>query len=63
MEAIRYFLAYIDLCSGAKPVSATFYSLFVIGATSLVDAFNDYRMGLVSIKTTLLFGLTSVRTF
>lgn len=45
-----------------NPVMATSYSLFVVGATSLVGAFNNYRKGLVSIKTALLFGLTSVTT-
>lgn len=41
---------------------ATSYSLFVVGSTSLVGAFNNYRKGLVSIKTALLFGLTSITT-
>ena len=43
-----------------NPVLATSYSLFVVGATSLVGAFNNYRKGLVNIKTALLFGLSSV---
>ena len=46
-----------------NPVLATSYSLFVVGSTSLLGIFNDYQKGLVSIKTALLFGLTSVRTF
>jgi len=45
-----------------NPVLATSYSLFIVGATSLVGAFNNYRKGLVSIKTALLFGLSSVTT-
>lgn len=45
-----------------NPVMATSYSLFVVGSTSLVGAFNNYRKGLVSIKTALLFGLTSITT-
>jgi uncharacterized protein len=45
-----------------NPVLATSYSLFIVGSTSLVGAFNNYRKGLVSIKTALLFGLTSVTT-
>ena len=45
-----------------NPVLATSYSLFVVGSTSLVGAFNNYRKGLVKIKTALLFGLTSVST-
>ncbi|MEP7254331.1 MAG: sulfite exporter TauE/SafE family protein [Ferruginibacter sp.] len=44
------------------PVMATSYSLFVVGSTSLVGAFNNYRKGLVSIKTALLFGLSSITT-
>ena len=45
-----------------NPVMATSYSLFVVGITSLAGAFNNYRRGLVSIKTALLFGLTSITT-
>ena len=45
-----------------NPVLATSYSLFVVGFTSLVGAINNYRKGLVSIKTALLFGITSVST-
>jgi len=45
-----------------NPVLATSYSLFIVGSTSLVGAFNNYRKGLVSIKTALLFGLSSVTT-
>lgn len=44
------------------PVQATSYSLFVVGTTSLVGAFNNYRRQQVSIRTALLFGLTSVTT-
>lgn len=45
-----------------NPVNATSYSLFVVGSVSLVGAFNNYRKGLVNIKTALLFGLTSITT-
>ncbi len=45
-----------------NPVLATSYSLFVVGSTALVGAINNYRKGLVNIKTALLFGLTSVTT-
>ena len=45
-----------------NPVLATSYSLFVVGSTALIGAANNYRKGLVSIKTALLFGLTSVTT-
>jgi uncharacterized membrane protein YfcA len=45
-----------------NPVLATSYSLFIVGSTSLIGAFNNYRKGLVSIKTALLFGVSSVTT-
>ncbi len=45
-----------------SPSLATSYSLFVVGSTSLVGAFNNYKKGFVSIKTALLFGLSSIAT-
>lgn len=47
---------------GTNPLLATSYSLFIVGSTSMVGAYNKYRKGLVSIKTALLFGLTSIST-
>ncbi|WP_345947750.1 sulfite exporter TauE/SafE family protein [Mucilaginibacter sp. PAMB04274] len=47
---------------GVSPILATSYSLFIVGSTSLVGAFNNYRKGLVSIKTALLFGISSIST-
>lgn len=47
---------------GTSPLLATSYSLFIVGSTSLVGAINNYRKGLVSIKTALLFGLSSITT-
>ncbi|HVM88799.1 MAG TPA: sulfite exporter TauE/SafE family protein [Puia sp.] len=47
---------------GINPVLATSYSLFIVGSTSLVGALNNYRRGLVNIKTALLFGLSSITT-
>ena len=47
---------------GISPVLSTSYSLFVVGSTSLVGAFNNYRKGFVQIKTSLLFGITSITT-
>ena len=43
-----------------NPVMATSYSLFVVGATSLVGGYKSYRLGLVNFKTVLLFGLPSL---
>jgi uncharacterized membrane protein YfcA len=45
-----------------NPVLATSYSLFIVGSASLVGAANNYRRGFVSIKTALLFGLSSIST-
>ncbi|MCZ0211672.1 hypothetical protein OZK63_40645, partial [Streptomyces sp. UMAF16] len=45
-----------------SPLLATSYSLFVVGSTSLVGAYNSYRRGLVRIKTGLLFGISSIAT-
>lgn len=45
---------------GISPVVATSYSLFVVGSTSLVGAYNNYKKGLVRIQTALLFGLSSI---
>src|SRR5690349_22171944 len=47
---------------GVNPVLSTSYSLFVVGSTSLVGAFNNYLKGFVRIKTALLFGLSSITT-
>ncbi len=47
---------------GINPILSTSYSLFVVGSTSLVGAFNNYRKGLVRIKTALLFGISSITT-
>src|SRR5665647_2490711 len=47
---------------GLNPILATSYSLFIVGSTSMVGAINNYRKGFVSIKTALLFGLSSITT-
>lgn len=47
---------------GLDPVIATSYSLFIVGSTALVGALNNYRKGLVNLKTAFLFGLTSIVT-
>lgn len=41
---------------------ATSYSLFIVGISSMVGAYKNYRNGQVSIKTALLFGVSSVST-
>lgn len=47
---------------GISPVVSTSYSLFIVGSTSLVGAYGNYRRGLVNIKTALFFGLSSMVT-
>ncbi len=47
---------------GVNPVLATSYSLFIVGATSLVGAANNYRKGFVNVRTALLFGMSSITT-
>lgn len=42
------------------PVIATAYSLFIVGATSLVGAVPKYRQGLVNLKTALIFGAPAI---
>lgn len=45
---------------GISPVMATAYSLFIVGASSLVGAVRYAREQLVDFKTALLFGLPSI---
>lgn len=47
---------------GISPLLATSYSLFIVGSTSMVGAYNNYRKGFVQIKTALLFGISSITT-
>lgn len=47
---------------GISPLVSTSYSLFIVGSTSLVGAYSNYRKGAVKIKTALLFGSTSITT-
>jgi len=44
------------------PVTATAYSLFIVGLTSLVGVFPKYRQRLVSFRTAVVFGIPSVVT-
>lgn len=47
---------------GISPITATSYSLFVVGTTSLVGAAQQYRQGSVNTRMALLFAATSVAT-
>ncbi|MEP7318246.1 MAG: sulfite exporter TauE/SafE family protein, partial [Panacibacter sp.] len=44
---------------GVEPLVATGYSLFIVGATSLVGAIKNYRRGLVNVKTAMYFSIAS----
>ncbi|MCF7568497.1 sulfite exporter TauE/SafE family protein [Sabulilitoribacter arenilitoris] len=44
---------------GYNPIVATAYSLFVVGATSMVGTFQKYQKGLVDFKTGLAFSFPS----
>lgn len=41
---------------------ATSYSLFIVGLTSLIGAYLNYRKQQVDVRTALLFGLSSITT-
>ena len=45
---------------GVNPVLATAYSLFIVGATSLVGSLPKYKNGEVNIKTAIIFGIPSI---
>lgn len=45
---------------GVSPVLATAYSLFIVGATSLVGSYPKYRAGEINLKTALIFGIPSI---
>jgi uncharacterized protein len=45
---------------GVNPVLATAYSLFIVGATSLVGTYPKYKSGEVNLKTALIFGIPSI---
>lgn len=45
---------------GVNPVIATAYSLFIVGATSLVGVFPKYKHGEVNLKTAVIFGIPSI---
>lgn len=42
---------------GLNPIVATAYSLFVVGTTSVIGAFQNYKKGLVDIKTAVVFAI------
>lgn len=42
------------------PVTATAYSLFIVGTTSIVGSITYFKKGLVNIKTAVVFGIPSI---
>lgn len=47
---------------GIGAAQATSYSLFIVGSTSLVGAYTNYRKGQVDLRKALMFGLSSIIT-
>jgi uncharacterized protein len=47
---------------GLNPLLSTSYSLFIVGSTSVVGAFDNFRKGNINIKTAFLFGISSIIT-
>lgn len=45
---------------GVNPILATAYSLFVVGASSLVGAIPKYKQGLINVRTAVIFGIPSI---
>ncbi len=45
---------------GTDAVSATAYSLFIVGLTALVGSFDYFRKNLVNVKTAIVFGIPSI---
>jgi uncharacterized membrane protein YfcA len=45
---------------GIDPVTATAYSLFIVGSTSLVGVVPKYNNGEVNLKTAVIFGIPSM---
>lgn len=47
---------------GLAPITATSYSLFIVGVTSLIGAINSWRRGALHVHTAISFGLASTVT-
>jgi hypothetical protein len=45
---------------GIEMTTATAYSLFIVGTTSLVGSWQKYKSGLIDFKTAFVFGLPSI---
>ena len=47
---------------GVQPLTATGYSLFIVGASSLIGAIKNFRKGLVNVPTAVYFSIASAIT-
>jgi uncharacterized membrane protein YfcA len=45
---------------GLNPITATAYSLFIVGSTALVGSFQNFRNGLINVKVGFTFALPSL---
>ena len=45
---------------GFDPVTATAYSLFVVGSTALFGSFKNFKTGDIEIKTAIVFAIPSL---
>ena len=45
-----------------SPLLATSYSLFIVGSTSLIATFNNFKQQLINFKVALVFGTSSLST-
>src|SRR5688572_4224842 len=47
---------------GISPITATSYSLFIVGSTSSIGAFVNFKKGWVNTRAALLFSASSIVT-
>lgn len=45
---------------GVMPATATAYSLFIVGVSSVIGSFHYFKQGLVNLKTAAVFGVPSL---
>jgi uncharacterized membrane protein YfcA len=45
---------------GLNPVISTAYSLFVVGVTSIIGAYQNFKKGLVDLKTSVIFSIPAL---
>ena len=45
---------------GTDPITATAYSLFIVGTSSLIGTGTYFKKGLVNLKTAIIFGIPSI---